>query len=65
MKKIIFVLLAVVCTTLSFTQKGFIENKGQIADFEGGSHPEILYSYQSNGLNLYFKKEGLSYYFYK
>ncbi|MFH2144119.1 MAG: hypothetical protein ABIJ97_16960, partial [Bacteroidota bacterium] len=44
---------------------GFVENNGQIADFEGNLHPEMLFELQINGANIYFTKKGLSYYFYK
>ena len=43
----------------------FVENKGQITDFDGNTHPEILFELQANGANIYFTKKGLSYYFYK
>ncbi len=43
----------------------FTENKGQIVDFDGNTHPEILFELQANDANIYFTKKGLSYYFYK
>jgi len=65
-----FILLCVFSNANDFIDKEeveyrFTENKGQIADFNGERHPEILYYLQTKDLNLYFTKKGLKYYFYK
>lgn len=64
MKKIIsFIFVSFIAfNSLLFAQ--FIENKGQITDFKGNKHPEVLYFLQADGVNMYFTDSGLSYYFY-
>ncbi len=49
----------------SFSQIEFIPNQGQFYDFDGKTHPEILYKLESPGCNIYFKADGLMYQFYK
>ncbi len=43
----------------------FIENKGQIADFDGNIHNEIQYYIKSQNLQVYFKKDRISFYLVK
>lgn len=42
-------------------QYGFIENKGQIIDQNNKPNNEVLYLYNSNGLNVQLKQNGFSY----
>jgi len=46
------------------SSQGFVKNEGQISDFKGNAHPEVLYFLQADGVNIYFTDKGLSYYFY-
>jgi len=67
---LLFILLSLFSNASEFANNNeaehrFTENKGQIADFSGEKHPEILYYLQTKDLNLYFTKKGLKYYFYK
>jgi len=43
----------------------FIQNMGQLIDFDGQQHSEILFYYQSKSLDVYFRSEGLTYIFKK
>ncbi|MBN2729754.1 MAG: gliding motility-associated C-terminal domain-containing protein [Bacteroidales bacterium] len=43
----------------------FIQNKGQLIDFDKNLHGEILYYYQSKTLDIYFRAGGLTYIFKK
>ena len=43
----------------------FYENKGQIVDQNGKQNNEVLYLFNSNGLNVQLKKNGFSYDFYE
>ncbi len=43
----------------------FIPNCGQIIDFTGATRPDILFSASANGVNVYFRKNGISYVFTK
>lgn len=46
-------------------QPNFYENKGQIIDQNGKPNPDVLYLFNSNGLNVQLKKNGFSYDFYE
>lgn len=43
----------------------FIENKGQIKDTEGNVRHDIKYYIKGNGMDIYFRDEGISYVMYK
>lgn len=43
----------------------FYENKGQIVDQNGKKNPDVLFLFNSNGLNVQLKKSGFSYDFYE
>lgn len=58
-------LLALICTLSLSAQIEFIPNKGQFYDFDGNLHPEILYKVERPQGNVYFKKDGLFFQFYR
>ncbi len=43
----------------------FIQNKGQIADFSGKARNEFLFYFKTEKLDVYFRKEGITYIFRK
>jgi hypothetical protein len=43
--------------------QGFIENKGQVLDFEGNACTEALYVFQASGMRVFITQEGLAYQF--
>lgn len=43
--------------------QGFIENKGQVLDFEGNACTEALYVYQASGMRVFITQDGLAYQF--
>jgi gliding motility-associated-like protein len=47
------------------SQKIFMENKGQLIDFEQSKKDEYLFYSQSDNLDVYFKRDGLTYVFKK
>lgn len=47
------------------TEKGFIENKGQIIDQNGKPNKNVLYLLNTRGLNVQIKKNGFSYDIYE
>ncbi len=44
--------------------RGFEPNYGQVQDFEGEPVKDIIFSTKAPGLNLFFKKDGVSYVIY-
>ena len=48
-----------------YSEYRFIENKGQIVDFDGNVRNEFLYYSKSENLDIYFRKEGITYIFKK
>jgi hypothetical protein len=42
----------------------FEENKGQVANTNGEVQKDILYTMKDNGMNVYFRKSGISYQWY-
>ncbi len=52
-------------TSYSNTPLLFMENKGQVADFDGKLRPDIKFTAQANGVNLYFSNDGIYYQFQK
>ncbi|MDP4237773.1 MAG: hypothetical protein Q8919_15125, partial [Bacteroidota bacterium] len=55
----------VVPASFSLRQSSFIENKGQLADQFGKSMPEVLYTYNANGLRCYLTESGMNFIFSK
>lgn len=43
----------------------FIENKGQVVDYEGKLRPDIKFTAKAQGVNLYFSRDGIYYQFNK
>lgn len=43
----------------------FVENKGQVTDTRGDVRPDILYTTDLNGVNVYFRNDAVSYVFSK
>jgi len=41
--------------------KGFVENRGQLVDSQGDLIPEVLFKFESNGVDVYLTKTGISY----
>lgn len=62
--KIYMLLTALICSFSLSAQIEFIPNEGQFYDFEGNTHPEILYKLEQPNGNVYFKKDGLFFQFY-
>jgi hypothetical protein len=65
MKNIKLLAVFILSITYTFSQSEFIKNEGQLIDYNGSSHPEILYYNIGDGLNTYFTTKGVSYYFSK
>ncbi|MEX2485427.1 MAG: T9SS type A sorting domain-containing protein [Brumimicrobium sp.] len=56
MKKSTFILLFIsFLTSSAFTQ--FVKNEGQVADEQGGTHPEVLFTLESEQSRLFFEKD--------
>jgi uncharacterized protein (TIGR02145 family) len=53
------------CYTLSGSDTGFIENKGQITDQHYKPNPDVLYLLNTPGLNVQLRKTGFSYDVYR
>jgi hypothetical protein len=67
-KYLIFGLLSLFVSIIfanSESQSIFIENKGQVVDFNGVVKNDILFYFQSENLDIYFRKEGITYIFKK
>ena len=47
----------------AFSQNEFIPNKGQMYDYNGNLHPEILYKLELPGCQIFFKADGIFYQF--
>ncbi len=67
MKKGLLLYLFSLCISFySYSQvSGFEENNGQIIDTEGNLHSEILFKTKAGNAQVYFKNNGVSYYFKK
>jgi gliding motility-associated-like protein len=61
---IILIISFILISNFSFSND-FTENKGQIADENGISHPEVLYKAKHNNATLFFKKDAVVFVFNK
>jgi len=41
--------------------KGFVENRGQFVDTDGNLIPDVLFKFQSNGVDVYLTRTGIAY----
>ncbi|MBN8701853.1 MAG: gliding motility-associated C-terminal domain-containing protein [Bacteroidetes bacterium] len=59
--KILLFVFTLLCVSVGFSASGFIENKGQVLDFNGNSRSDIKYVKTTPDLNLYFFDTKISY----
>ena len=48
-------------TLPGIVSKGFVENRGQFTDTGGNLVPNVLFKFQTNGVDVYLTKTGISY----
>src|SRR5690554_3509185 len=64
MNKFTLILMAIFITPLiGYSQ--FVENKGQVLDFNENFHPEVKYYHSTNSAGVYFQKDRVVYNFIK